>query len=166
MSPTDPQNTSTVTADANFNAQQIYFAAAMNNQLIANYTLYFNNVALSVVDGKLLNPVYPTPPLGYITQTDPNTGLLECVLGTSPVCSPLTPPVVPTPLPVPPPGNADIGKNIPVSGQPSAYFQVGPMDSWPVGKETPPGAKSADGVVGIFLRLGSACGAGWWEKVG
>jgi hypothetical protein len=68
--------------------------------------------------------------------------------------------------PTPPPNNVDIGPNIPVSGLPSAYFQVGPTDTWPIGKDTPPNARSSDGATGTFLRLGSSCGAGWYEKVG
>ena len=150
-------------------------AAIQARSLVANsnanaLTVYmnaFNGWAQSVVAGKIDNTNPPQPPMAWVIVTDPTTGLANAVVGTTPVC-PL-PPIPPSHVqtqPTPPPNNIDIGPNIPVSGLPSAYFQVGPTDTWPIGKDTPPNARSSDGATGTFLRLGSAVGAGWYEKVG
>lgn len=50
-------------------------------------------------------------------------------------------------------------------GGAGVWFAVGPKDSYPVGKKTPPGTRSADGVVGIFQRVGTAVGPGWYERL-
>jgi hypothetical protein len=141
--------------------------ADMNANALAIYMNNFNNWALSVVNGKIDNTNPPQPPMAWVIVTDATTGLANAVVGTTPVC-PL-PPIPPSHVqtqPTPPPNNIDIGTCILIGTTPSAYYRVGPMDSWPIGKETPPGAQSADGAVGVFLRLGTAVGAGWWEKVG
>ena len=142
-------------------------ASLLNASVLLIYMGRFNSWAQQVVAGKIDNTEPPKPPPAWVTGVDATSGYSFVEVGTAPIC-----PMPPIPAshvqlqPTPPPHNMDIGTNIEVSGQPSDYFRVGPMDSWPIGKTTPPGARSADGVEGIFLRLGTAVGAGWWEKVG
>ena len=141
-------------------------ASLYNATVLAVYMNKFNGWAQSVVAGKIDNTNPPQPPPAWITEVM-ESGYSCAAIGTAPIC-----PMPPIPashvqvLPVPPPNNIDIGTCILIGTTPSAYYRVGPMDSWPIGKETPPGAQSADGAVGVFLRLGAAVGTGWYEKVG
>ena len=142
------------------------WAANFNATALTVYMNAFNGWAQSVVAGKIDNTNPPQPPMAWTTAVMDN-GYSAAVVGTTPIC-----PMPPIPAshvqlaPVPPPNNVAIGPNIAVSGQPSEWFSVGPMDSWPVGKNTPPNARSSDGVTGTFLRLGAAVGDGLNEKVG
>jgi hypothetical protein len=142
-------------------------ASTLNASVLTIYMGKFNDWAQQVVAGKIDNTNPPQPPPAWATAIDPATGYSYVEIGTAPICA--MPPIPGSHVqtqPVPPPHNLDIGPNIAVSGEPSAYFSVGPMDSWPIGKTTPPNARSSDGVTGTFLRLGAAVGAGWYEKVG
>lgn len=142
-------------------------AGALNAGVLAIYMGRFNSWAQQVVAGKIDNVNPPQPPPEWVVGMDSFSGYSHVEIGTEAIC-----PMPPVPAshvqlaPVPPPHNLDIGPNIAVSYQPSAYFSVGPMDSWPIGKTTPPNARSSDGFTGTFLRLGAAVGAGWYEKVG
>jgi hypothetical protein len=144
-------------------AIQMKNLADLNNaNLLVIFMNAWNGWAQSVTSGKIPATNPPQPPVAWVVTTDAN-GFPQCVPGTTPVCAQPPLPVVPPPAPAtPPPNTIDIGDII----QSGPFFAVGPMDSWPVGKPTPPNAKSADGVVGTFLRLGSPLGPGWYEKVG
>lgn len=142
-------------------------ALLLNATALSNYMTKFNNWSQQVVAGKIDNTNPPAPPLAWETFVDTEGYSNVRVSATTPLC-----PMPPIPVshvqtqPTPPPNNIDIGTCILIGTTPSAYYRVGPMDSWPIGKETPPGAQSADGAVGVFLRLGAAVGTGWYEKVG
>jgi hypothetical protein len=153
---------STQNAINNSAIQAKNLAAISNANLLTIYMNAFNSWAQSVNMGRIDNTNPPQPPLAWVVIVNPTTGMANATIGTETVCP--MPPIPPSRLdPVPPPPNTiDIGSVI----QGGPYFSVGPMDSWPVGKATPPNAKSADGVTGTFLRLGSPLGPGWYEKVG
>lgn len=147
---------SAVTAAAN--------VAQWNANLLAQYQNTWSQWAQQVTGG-WIDPATkpaPVPPPAWIVAVGAE-GYSNPVISTTPICSVPPAPTGPTVPPVAPPNNVDIGNNIPVSGQPSHFWQVGPRDTWPIGKYTPPNAKSADGTEGSFLRLGAVVGAGWYE---
>jgi hypothetical protein len=142
--------------------------AILNASLLAIYMNSWNMWAAQVVGGYPHDATPPQPPPAWVTfvddpSGDPTQGYTRIKIGSAPICALPPTPVGPPVPPTAPPNNVDIGNNIPVSGQPSHFWQVGPMDTWPVGKYTPPNAKSADGTVGSFLRLGAVVGSGWYE---
>ena len=147
--------------------------AIWNASLLTNYMVAWNNWADQVRTGRINPAQYPAPipPPAWVTfvddpSGDPTQGYTRIMVGKDPICSIPPTPATPPALATPPPNNVDIGPNIAVSGLPSEWFSVGPMDSWPIGKTTPPNARSSEGVTGTFLRLGAAVGAGWYEKIG
>lgn len=53
----------------------------------------------------------------------------------------------------------------PTPGGEGVWWNAEHDDTYPLGKNTPPGTKTKDGVVGVFRKVGSPVGNGWYEKV-
>lgn len=145
--------------------------ANLNDQLKGVYLTGFNNWAISVTAGRAPNTDPPKPPSSYVVGyfTDPTSGpgvppygvpvqWAYPAVGTQPVCEmPPVPGVV-----VHAAGTGKIGIAIP--GGRGVWFQALDGDTTPDGTVAP--GTSADGVHGLFQKVGFPMGAGWFQKIG
>ena len=159
----DAGATSLEAAQANVKASTIAQCALLNENLKSIYLTAFNNWKISVDAGRLPNTDPPKPPTAYV-PTDNGQGWFFPEKGTDPICA--MPPIPEdhlTPKPAPPPMNIDIGKS--ADNGVGHWFTVGDNDSYPVGKQTPPMQGPPDGSVHVYLRVGTAVGKGWYERI-
>ncbi len=154
----DPETTTLEVAQSNVLASATLQCEFRNNDMKTIYLTAFNNWKISVDAGRIDISNPPQPPKALVVKTDPD-GWAYVTVGSDPVCEvPALPEDRFTPKPAPPPMTIDIGHS--ADGGNGVWFTVGPNDSYPVGKTTPP---MEDGHV--YLRVGTAVGKGWYERV-
>ncbi len=154
----DPAATTLEAAQANVLASAKLQCEFRNNDLKTLYLTAFNNWKMSVDAGRIDTSNPPQPPNAFVVKAD-SDGWAYVTSGDQPVCAmPPLPEDLFTPKPAPPPMTIDIGHS--ADGGNGVWFTVGPNDSYPVGKKTPP---MEDGHV--YLRVGTAVGKGWYERI-
>ena len=167
----DADATSLAAAQANIKASAIAQCTLLNGNLKSIYLTAFNNWKISVDAGRIDNTNPPQPPKSYVPVEAPldaeglgGSGWFFAEQVGPAVCD--VPPIPEdrlTPKPTPPPMNIDMGHSADNGG--GHWFTVGDNDSYPVGKQTPPMEGPPDGQVHVYLRVGTAVGKGWYERV-
>jgi hypothetical protein len=150
-------------AQANVKASAVAQSAALNAQLEFHFQTAFDNWKISVEAGRIPNTNPPRPPKAF-APTDDGNGWFSPVQGSEPVCE--MPPIPEdrfTPKAAPPAMNIDIGAEVPGCG--GTWFAAGERDSYPAGKQTPPMQGPPDGLVHVYVRVGTPVGRGWYERV-
>jgi hypothetical protein len=159
----DPDATTLEAAQANVLASAKLQCDFRNNDLKTLYLTAFNNWKISVDAGRIDTSNPPQPPNAFVVKTDKD-GWAYVSEGDQPVCEmPPLPEDRVTPKPAPAPMTIDIGHS--ADGGAGVWFTVGPNDSWPVGKTTPPMEVAGVDGVHTYLRVGTAVGKGWYERV-
>ena len=151
--------TSASDAQAAVLRQSIEIRDNTNAQRKTIYLQRFNNWKISVDAGRASNEDPPKPPSGVMLASPDADGYVFPIEGGPPVCD--MPPIPEDAFHHAPlvPNTIDVGKSI--GGK---WHSVGPRDTFPAGKTTPP-VTSSDGVTGTFEKYGAAVGAGWYLQV-
>jgi hypothetical protein len=155
----DPDATSLVAAQANQLASSTIMVGQLNDNLKSIYLTGFNNWKINVDAGRWPNTNPPQPPMAYeISKADKN-GFQWPVIGDTPVCD--MPPIPEDHFTKPTlvPNTIDIGRNIGGS-----WFSVGPHDTFPAGKTTPPIPDLA-GTLHTYEKFAAPVGAGWYLQL-
>jgi hypothetical protein len=157
-----PDPTSLESAQANVKAAAIAQCADLNAGLKARYLQLTDNIAISVYAYKdTTTTAFPDPPASYI-PFEFSPGWFAAEPKGPPVCEkPPFPVTVVTPSN--PPGFIHVLK---LAYPNTDWYNAALDDTFPIGKQTPPiELPGLPGELHICLRVGTAVGPGWYEKV-
>jgi hypothetical protein len=119
-----PSNPNIIQALANYVAEAATVTAMLNQSLIDNYTVGFQNWAGQVLNGAIPNTNPPQPPGAWLAVKASN-GWSYVIRGNGPVCA--VPPIPSVPPPSPPLPEPDNVRNVPLGDtMPVGYIVIAP----------------------------------------